>query len=231
MGKEFLCMTTCLIVDDDKKILAYVSNYVTKEGLDVVTQTSAEDALVYLDSHQVNIAIVDVMMSGMSGFELCKILKEDFEIPVIMLTARDALSDKEQAYLTGTDDYVTKPFEVKELIFRIKAVLKRYNINANNELKVGNLILNQAYLELQSSTKSMNLPNKEFQLLFLLASHPKQVFNRDDLIEKIWGFDYEGDERTVDVHIKRLRKRLSKLDASITIHTVRGLGYKVDDNV
>ncbi|ATH59385.1 MULTISPECIES: response regulator transcription factor [Staphylococcus] len=224
-------MTTCLIVDDDKKILAYVSNYVTKEGLDVVTQTSAEDALVYLDSHQVNIAIVDVMMSGMSGFELCKILKEDFEIPVIMLTARDALSDKEQAYLTGTDDYVTKPFEVKELIFRIKAVLKRYNINANNELKVGNLILNQAYLELQSSTKSMNLPNKEFQLLFLLASHPKQVFNRDDLIEKIWGFDYEGDERTVDVHIKRLRKRLSKLDASITIHTVRGLGYKVDDNV
>lgn len=224
-------MTICLIVDDDKKILAYVSNYVTKEGLDVVTQTSAEDALVYLDSHQVNIAIVDVMMSGMSGFELCKILKEDFEIPVIMLTARDALSDKEQAYLTGTDDYVTKPFEVKELIFRIKAVLKRYNINANNELKVGNLILNQAYLELQSSTKSMNLPNKEFQLLFLLASHPKQVFNRDDLIEKIWGFDYEGDERTVDVHIKRLRKRLSKLDASITIHTVRGLGYKVDDNV
>lgn len=224
-------MTTCLIVDDDKKILAYVSNYVTKEGLDVVTQTRAEDALVYLDSHQVNIAIVDVMMSGMSGFELCKILKEDFEIPVIMLTARDALSDKEQAYLTGTDDYVTKPFEVKELIFRIKAVLKRYNINANNELKVGNLILNQAYLELQSSTKSMNLPNKEFQLLFLLASHPKQVFNRDDLIEKIWGFDYEGDERTVDVHIKRLRKRLSKLDASITIHTVRGLGYKVDDNV
>lgn len=224
-------MTTCLIVDDDSKILEYVSNYISREGLDVVTQSSAENTLSYLDTHQVDIAIVDVMMSGMSGFELCKILKEDFEMPVIMLTARDALSDKEQAYLTGTDDYVTKPFEVKELIFRIKAVLKRYNINANNELKVGNLTLNQAYLELQSSTKSMNLPNKEFQLLFLLASHPKQVFNRDDLIEKIWGFDYEGDERTVDVHIKRLRKRLSKLGATITIHTVRGLGYKVDDNV
>ncbi|MDU9371354.1 response regulator transcription factor [Staphylococcus ureilyticus] len=224
-------MTTCLIVDDDSKISEYVSNYISREGLDVVTQSSAENALSYLDTHQVDIAIVDVMMPGMSGFELCKVLKEDFEMPVIMLTARDALSDKEQAYLTGTDDYVTKPFEVKELIFRIKAVLKRYNINANNELKVGNLTLNQAYLELQSSTKSMNLPNKEFQLLFLLASHPKQVFNRDDLIEKIWGFDYEGDERTVDVHIKRLRKRLSKLGATITIHTVRGLGYKVDDNV
>ncbi|PTK28355.1 winged helix-turn-helix domain-containing protein, partial [Staphylococcus saprophyticus] len=91
--------------------------------------------------------------------------------------------------------------------------------------------LNQSYLEIQSSSKSMNLPNKEFQLLFLLASNPRQVFNRDALIEKIWGFDYEGDERTVDVHIKRLRKRLEKIDASVTIHTVRGLGYKVDDHV
>ncbi|RIM18484.1 DNA-binding response regulator, partial [Staphylococcus cohnii] len=193
--------------------------------------SSAEDALSYLESNLVDIAIVDIMMGGMSGFELCKILKEDYDMPVIMLTARDALSDKEQAYLTGTDDYVTKPFEVKELIFRIKAVLKRYNINANSEITIGNLTLNQAYLELQTDSKTMNLPNKEFQLLFILASHPRQVFNRDDLIEKIWGFDYEGDERTVDVHIKRLRKRLEKLEASVTIHTVRGLGYKVDDHV
>ncbi|KRG08197.1 response regulator transcription factor [Staphylococcus sp. NAM3COL9] len=224
-------MTTCLIVDDDQKILEYVSNYISREGLETITRPSAEDALSYLESNLVDIAIVDIMMGGMSGFELCKILKEDYNMPVIMLTARDALSDKEQAYLTGTDDYVTKPFEVKELIFRIKAVLKRYNINANNEIAIGNLTLNQAYLELQTASKTMNLPNKEFQLLFILASHPRQVFNRDDLIEKIWGFDYEGDERTVDVHIKRLRKRLEKLEASVTIHTVRGLGYKVDDHV
>ncbi|WP_436862807.1 response regulator transcription factor [Staphylococcus caeli] len=224
-------MTTCLIVDDDKKILEYVSNYIQREGLDTVVQSSAEHALSYLETHQVDIAIVDVMMGGMSGFELCKILKEDYDMPVIMLTARDALSDKEQAYLTGTDDYVTKPFEVKELIFRIRAVLKRYNINAYNEITIGNVTLNQAYLEIQSESKSMNLPNKEFQLLFLLASNPKQVFSRDTLIEKVWGFDYEGDERTVDVHIKRLRKRLEKLESSITIHTVRGLGYKVDDHV
>ena len=105
MIKEILSMTTCLIVDDDSKILEYVSNYISREGLDVVTQSSAENALSYLDTHQVDIAIVDVMMPGMSGFELCKVLKEDFEMPVIMLTARDALSDKEQAYLTGTDDY------------------------------------------------------------------------------------------------------------------------------
>lgn len=224
-------MTTCLIVDDDPKILEYVSKYIEREHFETIVQSSAENALSYLETHQVDIAIVDVMMGKMSGFELCKILKEDFDIPVIMLTARDALSDKEQAYLTGTDDYVTKPFEVKELMFRIKAVLKRYNVNINNEVSIGNLTLNQSYLEIQSSSKSMNLPNKEFELLFLLASNPRQVFNRDALIEKIWGFDYEGDERTVDVHIKRLRKRLEKIDASVTIHTVRGLGYKVDDHV
>ncbi|MBU8680477.1 response regulator transcription factor [Staphylococcus saprophyticus] len=224
-------MTTCLIVDDDPKILEYVSKYIEREHFETIVQSSAENALSYLETHQVDIAIVDVMMGKMSGFELCKILKEDFDIPVIMLTARDALSDKEQAYLTGTDDYVTKPFEVKELMFRIKTVLKRYNVNINNEVSIGNLTLNQSYLEIQSSSKSMNLPNKEFQLLFLLASNPRQVFNRDALIEKIWGFDYEGDERTVDVHIKRLRKRLEKIDASVTIHTVRGLGYKVDDHV
>lgn len=171
------------------------------------------------------------MMSGMNGFELCQTLKEDFELPVIMLTARDALSDKEQAYITGTDDYVTKPFEVKELIFRIRAVLKRYNINANKELNIGNLTLIQSYLEIQTHNKTMNLPNKEFQLFFLLASNPHKVFSRDDIIEKIWGFDYEGDERTVDVHIKRLRKRLEKLEANVTIQTVRGLGYKVDAHV
>lgn len=224
-------MTTCLIVDDDAKILDYVSTYLEREGLQTITQPSAEKALAYLETHSVDIGIVDIMMEGMNGFELCKVLKEDYEMPVIMLTARDALSDKERAYLTGTDDYVTKPFEIKELMFRIKAVLRRYNINSNSEITLNNLTINQPYLEIQANGKTMNLPNKEFQLLFLLASNFKQVFSRDDLIEKIWGFDYEGDERTVDVHIKRLRKKLEQLNADVTIKTVRGLGYKVDDYV
>lgn len=224
-------MTTCLIVDDDPKILDYVSTYLEREGLQTITQPSAEKALTYLEAHSVDIGIVDIMMEGMNGFELCKVLKEDYEMPVIMLTARDALSDKERAYLTGTDDYVTKPFEIKELMFRIKAVLRRYNINSNSEITLNNLTINQPYLEIQANGKTMNLPNKEFQLLFLLASNFKQVFSRDDLIEKIWGFDYEGDERTIDVHIKRLRKKLEQLNADVTIKTVRGLGYKVDDYV
>ncbi|MCD8900105.1 response regulator transcription factor [Staphylococcus gallinarum] len=224
-------MPTCLIVDDDTQILDYVAKHVKNESIDTAIHENAESALKYLEHNQVDIAIVDIMMDGMNGFELCQHLKEDYQLPVIMLTARDALSDKEQAYLTGTDDYVTKPFEVKELIFRIKAVLKRYNINAQNELTFGNLTLNQAYLEITANSKTMYLPNKEFQLLFLLVSHPKQVFHRDDLIERIWGFDYAGDERTVDVHIKRLRKRLEKLQTSVKIQTVRGLGYKVTDYV
>src|SRR5699024_7246900 len=224
-------MTTCLIVDDDPKILQYVSNHLDREGLHTVTKPSAETALSYLMDNQIDIAVVDVMMEGMNGFELCQILKDDYQLPVIMLTARDALSDKEQAILTGTDYYVTKLFEIKELIFQIRAILQIYNINTNNEIIVGNLLLNQAYLEIQVEGKTMNLPNKEFQLLYTLAANPKQVFSRDALIEKIWGFDYEGDERTVDVHVKRLRKRLERLNSSVNIITVRGLGYKVDDYV
>lgn len=224
-------MTTCLIVDDDYQILHYVSSYLEKEGFKTATQPSAEGALTYLEQHHVDIAIVDIMMNGMDGFELCQKLKEIYELPVIMLTARDALSDKEEAYLTGTDDYVTKPFEVQELIFRIKAVLRRYQINAENELEIGNLTLNQSYLEIATENKTMTLPNKEFHLLFLLASNPKQVFSREECIERVWGFDYDGDDRTVDVHIRRLRNRLAKIGSNISIETVRGLGYKVEAHV
>lgn len=225
-------MTKCLVVNDDPRILHYVATYLQREGLKVVSESSGEAALDYLETNQVDIAIVDIMMNGMDGFELCETLKADYEdLPVIMLTARDALSDKERAFLTGTDDYVTKPFEVEELMFRIRAVLRRYQKNADTEIQLGNLTLNQAYLEIAVDQKRMNLPNKEFTLLFLLASQPKQVFSRELLIEKIWGFDYEGDERTVDVHVKRLRKRLDKLGANVIIKTVRGLGYKVVQDV
>lgn len=224
-------MVNCLIVDDDRKILDYVATHLINEHIRTHTFLSGETALHFLEKEDVDIAIVDIMMKGMDGFELCQKLKEDYELPVIMLTARDALSDKERAFLSGTDDYVTKPFEVKELLFRIKAVLRRYQINAESELKLGNLTLNQSYMELSVDSKTVNLPNKEFQLIFLLVSNPKHIFTRDDIIEKIWGFDYEGDDRTVDVHIKRLRKRLMQLEASVSIHTVRGQGYMVSQNV
>ncbi|WP_301405475.1 response regulator transcription factor [Staphylococcus pseudintermedius] len=218
---------TCLIVDDDPEILNYVATHLQHKGYQAVTVASGEAALEYLEKHTIDIAIVDVMMDGMDGFELCETLKYDYEYPVIMLTARDALSDKERAFLAGTDDYVTKPFEVAELIFRIQAVLRRYQIATETLLTLGNLTIDQTQLEVKVETKGMILPHKEFELLSLLVAYPNQVFPREQLIEKIWGIDYEGDERTVDVHIKRLRARLKKLGANVHIETVRGIGYKV----
>ena len=221
---------TCLIVDDDPEILDYVASRIEKEGYQAVKQPSGEAAEAYVAQHDIDIAIVDIMMDEMDGFELCQILKYDYNYPVIMLTARDALTDKERAFLAGTDDYVTKPFEVSELMFRIKAVLRRYQIQTNVHLKLGNLEIDQTQLEVKVDNKGMILPNKEFALLSLLVSYPKQVFEREALIEKIWGFDYDGDTRTVDVHIKRLRARLKKLGTNVQIETVRGIGYKVTDN-
>ncbi|PTG55228.1 DNA-binding response regulator [Staphylococcus chromogenes] len=218
---------TCLIVDDDPEILEYVASHIEKEGYHAVTQPSGEAAEDYVMHHDIDIAIVDIMMDHMDGFELCKILKYDYNYPVIMLTARDALTDKERAFLAGTDDYVTKPFEVAELLFRIKAVLRRYQIQTHVYLRLGNLEIDQKQLEVKVNNRGMLLPNKEFALLSLLVSYPRQVFERETLIEKIWGFDYEGDTRTVDVHVKRLRTRLKKLGANVHIETVRGLGYKV----
>ncbi|MDU0452411.1 response regulator transcription factor [Staphylococcus chromogenes] len=218
---------TCLIVDDDPDILEYVASHIEKEGYTAVTQPSGEAAKAYVMQHDIDIAIVDIMMDHMDGFELCKILKYDYNYPVIMLTARDALTDKERAFLAGTDDYVTKPFEVSELLFRIKAVLRRYQIQTHVYLRLGNLEIDQKQLEVKVNNRGMILPNKEFALLSLLVSYPRQVFERETLIEKIWGFDYEGDTRTVDVHVKRLRARLKKLGANVHIETVRGLGYKV----
>ena len=135
------------------KVIAICFKSFRKESIQTHTFTSGEASLDFLENKNVDIAIVDIMMGGMDGFELCQTLKDDYHIPVIMLTARDALSDKERAFLSGTDDYVTKPFEVKELLFRIKAVLRRYQINANNELQLGSLILNQSYMEITVGSK------------------------------------------------------------------------------
>lgn len=230
-NKGVKLMVKCLIVDDDYKILHYVSQHLEAAQIQTVTQLSGESAIAYLANNKVDIAVVDIMMTGMDGFELCQLLKNDYDLPVIMLTARDALSDKERAFVSGTDDYVTKPFEVKELLFRIQAVLRRYQINSQDIIKLGNVTLIQEYMELSDDSKNVNLPTKEFQLLFLLCGQPKHIFTRDTLIERIWGFDYEGDERTIDVHIKRLRHRLNQLKATIEIQTVRGQGYRVITHV
>lgn len=219
-------MVTCLVVDDDKFILNDLKREIEREHINVITSLSGEEALEVVEHKYIDIAVVDIMMPGMDGFELCQILKDSFDIPVIMLTARDELSDKENAFLAGTDDYVTKPFEIKELIFRIKAVLRRFKINSSNELQIGNTHINSVDMEITINQKTMLLPKKEFALLVYLMRNKDKVLQRDKIIEVVWGIDFEGDERTLDVHIKRIRKRLEKLESDVLIKTVRGVGYK-----
>lgn len=219
-------MVTCLVVDDDRFILNDLKREIARENINVVTSLSGEEALEVVEHKYIDIAVVDIMMPGMNGFELCQTLKESFDIPVIMLTARDELSDKENAFLSGTDDYVTKPFEMKELLYRIKAVLRRFKINSSSELKIGNTLVNSVDMEITINQKSMLLPKKEFALLDYLMRNKDKVLQRDKIIEVVWGVDFEGDERTLDVHIKRLRKRLEKLESDVVIKTVRGVGYK-----
>lgn len=219
-------MVTCLVVDDDKFILNDLKREIEREHISVITSLSGEEALEVVEHKYIDIAVVDIMMPGMDGFELCQILKDIFDIPVIMLTARDELSDKENAFLAGTDDYVTKPFEIKELIFRIKAVLRRFKINSSNELQIGNTHINSVDMEITINQKTMLLPKKEFALLDYLMRNKDKVLQRDKIIEVVWGIDFEGDEQTLDVHIKRIRKRLEKLESDVLIKTVRGVGYK-----
>ncbi|MBS4174120.1 response regulator transcription factor [Bacillus sp. FJAT-49736] len=219
-------MTTILIVDDDPNIIKLVSIHLTEVGNKVFKATNGIEALEILDKEKCDLAVVDVMMPHMDGYSLTKEIREHYDIPIILLTAKNQIEDKEQGFRSGTDDYLTKPFEPKELLFRIKALLRRFDKQpADSRVSIGNTTLDKRSYEVQIGSKTILLPLKEFELLYFLMSQPKQVFTRDHLIEHIWGLDFEGDERTVDVHIKRLRERFSKLSADFQIKTVRGIGY------
>lgn len=215
-----------LIVDDEQSIRNHVVEGFVKNHYEVFSADSGEAALTVLETENVDLCVVDIMMPGMNGFELCTTIKESYQIPVIMLTARDALGDKRVAFKAGSDDYVTKPFEIEELLFRSNAILKRYNLDISS-LKIGNVELDQNTYELHIKQDTLYLPRKEFELLYYLVKHHPNIATREQLIEAIWGLDFEGDERTVDVHIKRIRQRLENYDAQMEIVTVRGVGYKV----
>ncbi|WP_419887815.1 response regulator transcription factor [Neobacillus niacini] len=219
-------MTTILIVDDDIHIVNLVTIQLSNQGYKVLQAKDGVEALEVLKKGASDLAIVDVMMPFMDGFTLTKEIRKQYDIPVLLLTARDQIEDKEQGFLAGTDDYLVKPFEPKELLFRIKALLRRYESQVDDTfVRIGNTTINKKSYEVQSGNRTLLLPLKEFELLSYLFSNPKQVFSREHLIEKIWGRDYEGDDRTVDVHIKRLRERFSTLSDDFQIKTVRGVGY------
>ena len=219
-------MTTILIVDDDMIILNLINIQLTNQGYTVVQAKEGIEALEVLKKEACDLAVVDVMMPFMDGFELTREIRKQYNIPVLLLTAKSQIEDKEQGFLAGTDDYLVKPFEPKELLFRIKALLRRYDRQIEQSIiRIGNTTINKKSYEVQIGNRTMLLPLKEFELLNYLFSNPKQVFSREHLIEQIWGTDYEGDDRTVDVHIKRLRERFSILSDDFQIKTVRGVGY------
>lgn len=219
-------MRHLLIVDDEQALREMVAHGVSK-FYETHTAVNAMDAINVLEEMMIDLAIIDVTMPGMNGFDLCARIKDEYEIPVIMLTARSALNDKRQAFEAGTDDYVTKPFEMEELLFRINAVLARYG--SRDLLELGNVTVIESEYAVEVDGQEMYFPRKEFELLNTLIKNYPNVLTRDQLIETVWGYDFDGDERTVDVHIKRIRKRLTQVNSGIEIDTVRGVGYKVSD--
>lgn len=221
-------MRRILVVDDDKNILDLVGIHVSGAGYQVMKAEDGFQALEVLESVLPDLAIVDVMMPGMDGFELTRRIREELDLPVLLLTAKGELEDKEQGFRAGSDDYLVKPFEPKELLFRIAAILRRYDKPADSILQVGSLTINLKSFEVTAGKSTLLMPLKEFELLTLLASKPNQVFQRSAIMEKIWGYDYEGDEQTLNTHIKRIRERLAKIADDVEIVTVRGVGYKLE---
>ncbi|HLQ96722.1 MAG TPA: response regulator transcription factor [Pseudogracilibacillus sp.] len=220
-------MLTILAVDDDPKLLDLVTIHLTKAGYDVIKAGNGEEALDETVDDLPDLAVVDVMMPKMDGFTLTKHLRE-MDVPVLLLTAKGEIEDKETGFLAGSDDYLVKPFEPKELLFRIQAILRRYDKTVHTIMEIGSMTINRQTYEVQIGKKTLFLPLKEFELLSVLASRANQVFTRDMLIERVWGLDYEGDDQTLNVHIKRLREKFRMHDTGAEIKTVRGVGYKLE---
>lgn len=221
-------MKTILIADDDEHIRYLIKELLMKEGFKVMTAENGAESLDVLQKELCDLAIVDIMMPVMDGYLLTKEIRKSYDIPIILLTAKNLIEDKEKGFESGTDDYLVKPFEPKELIFRVNALLRRYGKTSEANISLGSLYINKKGYEIKINNKTYILPLKEFELLSFLASHPNQVFSRNHLIEKIWGLDFEGDERTIDVHIKRLRERFTSIAEDFSIKTVRGIGYSLE---
>lgn len=222
-------MTTILIADDDAHIRKLVRLHLTEEGYRIVEAEDGDIAGQLIQEHEIHLAIVDLMMPNKDGYQLCEEIRRDYDIPVVILTARDNMIDKEKGFSAGTDDYLTKPFEPKELAFRIKALLRRFRVAGGEDaITFNQTVINKKSYEVTCNGHTLILPLKEFELLYQLASFPGQTFTREDLITKVWGSDFTGDDRTVDVHIKRLRERFQGRTDDFHIRTVRGLGYQLE---
>jgi len=224
---------TILIVDDDANICELVRLYLEKEGFETVVCFNGERALEIFKGGGIDMAILDIMMPKVDGITVCREIRKESQMPILMLTAKGETFDKVLCFELGADDYVVKPFEGKELVARVKAILRRSSANEKEEaeekvVSYENITVNLTNYELILGGKSIDVPPKELELLYYLASHPNRVFTREQLLEDVWGFDYFGDSRTVDVHVKRLREKLEGYDEKWQLKTVWSVGYKFE---
>ncbi|TCL71640.1 DNA-binding response OmpR family regulator [Hydrogenispora ethanolica] len=221
-------MGKILIVDDDPHIRELIKVFLSNEGFEVYEASDGVEALSKLETVKVDMAILDIMMPNMDGWQLCRELRESYDIPLLMVTAKGETSQKIKGFELGTDDYLVKPFDPLELVVRVKALLKRYQIVSSQVVQIGKLSMNRKTYEVTVGSENLTLPLKEFELLYKLASYPGRTISREQLIEDIWGYDFEGNERTLDVHINRLRERFPEEKCDFKIRTIRGLGYRLE---
>ncbi|WP_373426148.1 response regulator transcription factor [Paenibacillus radicibacter] len=217
-----------LIADDDSHIRELLTLMLKREGYIVFGAADGGEASTILERETIHLAVVDVMMPVKNGWELCEEIREYYDIPVILLTAKGDVKDKEIGFLSGTDDYMVKPFEPKELLFRIKALLRRYQMVSSDVIRLGKVVIDRSSYEVKAGDETIILPLKEFELLSQLASFPGKIYTREQLLQLIWGADFQGDSRTIDVHIKRLRERFSQRSEDFIITTIRSVGYKLE---
>lgn len=223
-----------LIVDDDENIAELISLYLTKECFDTMMVHDGEEALVAFDTYQPNLMLLDLMLPGIDGYQVCREIRGKSNVPIIMLSAKGEIFDKVLGLELGADDYIMKPFDSKELVARVKAVLRRFQPAKTDApaadikcVEYPDLVINLSNYSVLYQGQPIDMPPKELELLYFLASSPNQVFTREQLLDHIWGYEYIGDTRTVDVHVKRLREKI-KDNASWSLATVWGIGYKFE---
>lgn len=221
-----------LIVDDDINICELLRLYLEKDGFATIVANDGEQALHLAQVNNPDLVLLDIMMPVLDGWQVCREIRKNSNVPIIMLTAKGETFDKVLGLELGADDYVTKPFDSKEVVARIKAVLRRIGDNekASNvkEVRYDKLRINITNYELEVNGEQIDTPPKELELVYHLASNPNRVYTRDQLLDEVWGFDYYGDSRTVDVHVKRLREKLEGISEKWSLKTVWGVGYKFE---
>ncbi len=224
--------TKILIIDDDSNISDLLKLYFEKEGYGVKVATDGVEGLNFFKIYEPDIVLLDIMLPKKDGWQVCREIREISNKPIIMVSAKSDVFDKVLGLELGADDFVVKPFDIKELSARVKAVLRRYQTHSTQSddevIKFDNIEISHQKYELKLRGKPVDVPPKELELLYFLASNSNRVFTRDQLLDKVWGFDYLGDSRTVDVHVKRLREKLDGVSDKWTLKTVWGVGYKFE---